>query len=49
MVSQQLLDELKVIIKEDYGITLKPEELSDVANQLVNFFDLLIKINREVS
>lgn len=44
MVSQKLLSELKVILKEDYGISLKPSELSEIGNGLVQFFELLIKV-----
>lgn len=44
MVSQQLIAELGVIIKEDYGIELQPHAVAEVANNLVNFFELLAKI-----
>ncbi len=47
MVSQQLLQELKTIIEEDYGVSLTPSELSEIGNSLVMFFELLIKINYE--
>ena len=45
MISQTLLSDLRTIVKEDYGVTLEPQDLSDFANNLVNFFELLIKIN----
>lgn len=44
MVSQELLDELQIIIKEDYKIELTPQEVSEVGNTLVNFFSLLADI-----
>lgn len=45
MISQTLLSDLRTIVNEDYGVTLEPQDLSDFANNLVNFFELLIKIN----
>jgi hypothetical protein len=47
MVSQELLEELKMIIKEDYQIELSPPILSEIGNNLVNFFDLLSKVDYE--
>lgn len=47
MVSAALIEELKMIIKEDYQIDLQPQEASDVANTLVSFFELLAKIDSE--
>lgn len=47
MVSQTLVEELKMIIKEDYQVDLQLEEVSDIANTLVNFFNLLIKLEYE--
>ena len=47
MVSQALLNELKQIILEDYGVLLTPEEISEVGNTLVQFFELLINIEQE--
>ena len=47
MQSQELLDELKVIIKEDYGVELGPQDLLEVANGLVGFFECLIE-NRKI-
>jgi len=43
MVSQALLDELKTIIKDDYGVELQPAMVSEVGNSFVNFFDSLAK------
>ena len=47
MVSKKLLQELKQIIKEEYGIELKPKEVSDMGNTLVGFFELLMEIDSE--
>jgi hypothetical protein len=47
MVSQKLLNELKQIIKEDYGVELTQKETSEVGNTLVQFFELLIKIQND--
>lgn len=49
MVSQELLEELKMIIKEDYQIELPSPILSEIGNNLVNFFDLLAKVDYENS
>lgn len=47
MVSQQLLDELKNIIKEEYGQDLEMEKVSQIGNGLVGYFDLLAKMYHE--
>ena len=47
MVSQVLVEELKMIIKEDYQVELQPEEASEIANSLVSFFNLLLKLESE--
>mgnify|MGYP001567015453 FL=1 len=47
MVSAELVEELRMIIKEDYQLDLEPQEASDVANTLVSFFELLAKIDSE--
>jgi uncharacterized protein YgfB (UPF0149 family) len=44
MVSQELIEELKTIIKEDYGEDLETKEVAQIAENLVNYFDLLAKI-----
>jgi hypothetical protein len=45
MVSQQLLEELKIIIKDECGKDLEMKEVVQIANGLVGYFDLLAKIN----
>jgi len=47
MVSQQLLDELKEIIKAEYGQDLEMEKVSQIGNGLVGYFDLLAKMHHE--
>ncbi len=48
MVSQQLIEELKIIIKEDYGKDLEIKEVSQIANNLVGYFNLLAKIYHQM-
>lgn len=47
MVSQPLLSELRVILKEDYQLSVDDNELSEIGNSIVNFFELLITIQQE--
>lgn len=47
MVSPELVEELRLIIKEDYHVDLQPQEASEVANTLVSLFELLAKIESE--
>ena len=47
MVSQHLLDELKTILKEDYGLELQQQAVAGIGNTLVSFFELLAKIDYE--
>ena len=44
-MSQELLNELKVILKEDFGLDLTMEEVSKIATVWVSYFDLLAKIS----
>jgi hypothetical protein len=46
MVSQQLIEELKIIIKEDYGKDLEIKEVAQIANNLVGYFSLLAQIHQ---
>ena len=48
MISQQLLEELKIIIKDDYGKDLEMKEVTEIAESLVGYFDLLAKINHHI-
>ena len=44
MVSQQLLLELKEIIRVECGRDLSMKEVSEIGNGLVGYYDLLAKI-----
>jgi len=46
MVSQQLIEELKIIIQEDCGKDLEIKEVAQIAENLVGYFNLLAKIYR---
>ncbi|MFA5368937.1 MAG: hypothetical protein WC303_02930 [Candidatus Paceibacterota bacterium] len=48
MLSKSLLNELKIIINEDYGKELDDIEINQIANNLVAYFDLLSKINFKI-
>ena len=48
MVSAELVEELRMIIKEDYQLDLELQEVSEVANTLVDYFELLVKIDSEI-
>lgn len=45
MISQELLDELGTIMKEDYGIVIEKEDLLSFADMLVTFFQILSKVD----
>ena len=44
MISQNLLSELKIILKEEYGKKLNEKQVFETANSLIGFFDTLAKI-----
>jgi hypothetical protein len=46
-LSQQLLDELEVILREEFGKILTKKEVVEIGHTLVSYFDLLAKINYE--
>lgn len=46
-VSKDLILELQKIIKEDYGREPSLAEVSEIANGLVGYFDLLAKMDHE--
>lgn len=41
MVSQGLLDELKVIMEQELGLELSDEQVSNVGNNIIDLYDLL--------
>ena len=45
MVSKQLLEELEVILQEEFGVVLKPQDLSEFGNMLVQIFEALSTVN----
>jgi hypothetical protein len=45
MLSKELIKELMDILKEDFNLRLTEKEVVEVGNVLVNYFDLLAKIN----
>lgn len=50
MLSKQLLDELKLILKEEFNLELSEKDSAKLARNLVGYFELLAKIhyrNRE--
>lgn len=46
-ISKERSLELQKIFKEEYGKELSFAEADEAANNLVGFFDLLLKIDRE--
>jgi hypothetical protein len=44
MVSGERLSELQFILKEEYGREVSLEEASEVAINLIGYFDLLAKV-----
>lgn len=44
MISQKLIDEFKQLFKNKYGVNYTDEEAREAANNLVGFFELLLKI-----
>ena len=43
-LSDQTIQELQQILKEDYGREIPSAEASEIAHSLVGYFDLLAKI-----
>jgi hypothetical protein len=44
MLKRELLNELREIVKEDFGENLSDEELFEFGNSLLSYFELLTKI-----
>lgn len=44
MVSQKRIQELQIILREDYGKDLSFQDVAAIANDLVGYFNLLAKI-----
>lgn len=47
MISRELVDELGVILKEEFNLELDQNRLNKLANFLVNYFQLLLQINNQ--
>jgi len=45
MINRQLIDELRSILLCDFGIDFSFEEVTKFAESLINYFDLLAKID----
>ncbi len=45
MVSKKRLEELRIIIREEYGQEVTDADLFKIGNGLVNYFSLLAKMN----
>lgn len=46
LVSKELVDELGVILKEEFEIKLDSNRLNKLANFLVSYFQILLQINK---
>lgn len=47
MLTQKLIDEFKQIFKKEYGVALNNKDAYEAATNLVNYFELLIKMDYE--
>ncbi|OGM29420.1 hypothetical protein A2801_02270 [Candidatus Woesebacteria bacterium RIFCSPHIGHO2_01_FULL_41_10] len=45
MLNQELINELKDILKDDFGLSLSVEEVKQIATVFISYFDLLAKID----
>lgn len=45
MISKATIEEMRQILKEDYGKDVSQSEASEITRNLVSYFDLLAKIN----
>lgn len=46
IVSPELIEELKIIVREEYGIHLSKQDTQELADFLVGYFSLLFKANK---
>lgn len=44
MLSKKLIDELELILKEEFNLVMSRKELEKFARNLVGYFDLLAKL-----
>lgn len=47
VISKELVDELGMILKEEFNLELDQNRLNKLANFLVNYFRLLLQINNQ--
>ncbi len=47
MVSQQLLNELSIILREDYSLEPEPRVVADIGTTLVEYFKTLNDVYRQ--
>lgn len=45
MISTKLLSELHEIFQKDYGVDLKKEQVEELANTLLRFFETLLSVS----
>lgn len=48
MLSERLIDEFGIILNEEFGLNLEKKRLIRLANFLVSYFQLLLKMNNEI-
>lgn len=48
MLNKELLDELKIILLEDYGLELTDDEVAKLSRNVVGYFSLLAKIQARI-
>jgi len=46
MLSREAIEKFKKLMKQEYGVDYTDKEAREAAENLVNFFELLIKIDR---
>lgn len=46
MVSKELMQELRTIFQEDYGVSLSDADVLEIANTLVSFFEVLVRVDK---
>ena len=47
MVSKELITELGVILDQEFNLKLEPQRLEQLANFLVSYFQILLKVNKQ--
>lgn len=47
MLPQETVEELKTIVREDYGVCLDDAQAIGIADTLVSYFEILMEVNHE--